>query len=150
MPTKEFDEKHIDWHAIDGLDHVLYHVCRVDEQNGIVDVLFKFDAGCRIAMHRHLVDYCTLVLQGELRIYGPEGDLKEIRPVGSYICTRGGGEPHSEGGGDQATIVFFSNRNVNNGIYEIINESRDVVATLGIPEFKILRRVQRQRQRVAL
>ena len=40
------------------------------------------------------------------------GEVKEIRPVGSYVFTAAGGEPHTEGGGDQDVIVFFSNRNV--------------------------------------
>ncbi|XSG83275.1 MAG: cupin domain-containing protein [Methyloligella sp. ZOD6] len=150
MPTKVFDERNIDWHPIDGFDHILYHVCRVDEENGIVDVLFKFDAESKIAVHRHMVDYCTLVLQGELRIYSPEGSLREIRPVGSYVCTRGGGEPHTEGGGDQEAIVFFSNRNVKNIVYEILDESRHVITTLGIPEFKAFRETQKTALKTAV
>lgn len=89
-------------------------------------------------MHRHHADYRTLVLQGELRIYRPNGDLKEVRPVGSYIFTAAGGEPHTEGGGDQDVITLFSNRNVDKLIYEILDESMNPIDTFGIPEFKAL------------
>jgi 2,4'-dihydroxyacetophenone dioxygenase len=73
----------------------------VDEANKIVDVLFKFAANKQIVLHRHKADYRTLVIQGELRIYRANGDIKEIRPVGSYVFTPAGGEPHREVGGDQ-------------------------------------------------
>lgn len=56
--------------------------------------------------------YSTLVLQGELRIYRPNGELKEIRKVGSYVASKADGEPHTEGGGDQDVIAFFSYRNI--------------------------------------
>ncbi len=134
MPTKEFDDRNIKWRTVEGFDHIAYHVCEVDADAGTVDILFKFGANAKIAMHRHKVPYRTLVLQGELRIYRPNGDLKEIRPVGSYVSA-GPGEPHTEGGGDQDTIVFFSNRQVKDVVYEILDENQEIVTTLGIPEF---------------
>ncbi len=142
MTTKEFDDSGINWRTIDGFDHIAYHVCDVDEANGIVDLLFKFDANSKIAMHNHMVPYRTLVLQGELRIYRENGDIKEIRPVGSYVSA-GPGETHTEGGGDQDVIVFFSNRNVKDVVYEILDENGEVVTTFGIPEFSALLEQQR-------
>jgi 2,4'-dihydroxyacetophenone dioxygenase len=110
VPTKEFDTRNITWNRLEGIDHLEYHVCDVDEVNRSVDILFKFAANQKIVLHRHHAAYRTLVLQGELRIYRPNGELKEIRPVGSYIFTPAGGEPHTEGGGDQDVITFFSKR----------------------------------------
>ncbi|MFD0987853.1 cupin domain-containing protein [Methyloligella solikamskensis] len=137
MPTKAFDDTHINWRTIDGIDHLAYHICEVDAENGTVDLLFKFDANSKIALHNHMVPYRTLILQGELRIYRANGELKEIRPVGSYVSA-GPGESHTEGGGDQDVIAFFSNRNVKDVVYEILDENREVVATFGIPEFSAL------------
>lgn len=144
MATLPFDDSNINWRTIEGFDHIAYHVCDVDTENGIVDVLFKFDGGAKIAMHNHMVPYRTLVLQGELRIYRPNGNLKEIRPVGSYVAAFKGSEPHTEGGGPgQDTIVFFSNRNVNDVVYEILDDNGGLVTTIGIPQFTAFLEEQR-------
>jgi len=142
MPKREFDDRNINWQTVEGIDHLSYHVLSVDESARIVDVLFKFAANERIALHRHGANYRTLVLQGELRIYRPNGDLKEIRPVGSYVAGRAGGEPHTEGGGDQDVIVYFTNRDIDGPVYEILDAHHAVVATIGIPEFKALYEAQ--------
>jgi len=138
MATLPFDTRNIHWNSIEGFDHVAYHILAVDETRRIVDILFKFDANAKIALHRHKADYITLVLQGELRIYRPNGALKEIRPVGSYVAGKANGEPHTEGGGDQDVIAFFSNRNVEDLIYEILDEKQNTIATFGMAEFKAL------------
>ena len=138
VTTKEFDTRNIRWNRIEGFDHIEYHVCDVDEANRSVDILFKFAANQKIALHRHHADYRTLVLQGELRIYRKNGEVKEIRPVGSYVFTAAGGEPHTEGGGDQDVIALFSNRNVGALIYEILDDDLNTITTFGIPEFKAL------------
>lgn len=142
MSTLPFDIRNIRWSTLDDLPHVAYHVCAVDEEKRIVDILFKFDANAKIVLHRHKADYITLVLQGELRLYRPNGELKEIRPIGSYVAGKANGEPHTEGGGDQDVIAFFSNRNVDDVIYEILDESLATVATFGMAEFKALMEAQ--------
>jgi quercetin dioxygenase-like cupin family protein len=138
MTTLPFDTRRIRWNTIEGFPHLAYHICAVDETKRIVDILFKFDANAKIALHRHKADYITLVLQGELRIYRANGELKEIRPVGSYVAGTADGEPHTEGGGDQDVIAFFSNRNVDGLVYEILDDAQNIVATFGMAEFKQL------------
>ena len=138
MTTLPFDTRRIRWNTIEGFPHLAYHICAVDETKRIVDILFKFDANAKIALHRHKADYITLVLQGELRIYRANGELKEIRPVGSYVAGTADGEPHTEGGGDQDVIAVFSNRNVDSVVYEILDDAQNTVATFGMAEFKQL------------
>ena len=138
MTTLPFDTRRIRWNTIEGFPHLAYHICAVDETKRIVDILFKFDANAKIALYRHKADYITLVLQGELRIYRANGELKEIRPVGSYVAGTANGEPHTEGGGDQDVIAFFSNRNVEGLVYEILDDAQNIVATFGMAEFKHL------------
>ena len=133
-----FDDGNIRWYQLEGVDHASYHVCSVDVENSIVDVLFKFDANQRVILHRHHADYRTFVVQGELRLYRANGDLIEVRPVGSYVEGRAGGEPHTEGGGDQDAIVFFSNRGTDGMIYELLDGDMNTVATLGLHDFKAL------------
>ncbi|WP_108883145.1 regulator [Anderseniella sp. Alg231-50] len=137
-----FDDGNIRWYQLEGVDHASYHVCSVDVENSIVDVLFKFDANQRVILHRHHADYRTFVVQGELRLYRANGDLIEIRPVGSYVEGHAGGEPHTEGGGDQDAIVFFSNRGTDGMIYELLDDDMNTVATLGLHDFKALLEAQ--------
>jgi quercetin dioxygenase-like cupin family protein len=137
-----FDDRNITWRTIEGFDHIAYHILSVDEEARIVDLLFRFAAREKIALHRHMADYKTLVLQGELRIYRPNGELKEIRSVGSYVSAKAGGEPHTEGGGDCEVVVYFTNRDVQGPIYEILGSANEIVATFGIPEFKELLEAQ--------
>ncbi len=69
----------------------------IDREKGLVDFIIKFEANQQIVLHRHLALTNTLVVQGEHRLYEPNGALKEIRPVGSYTSSPPG-EPHGEGG----------------------------------------------------
>jgi len=141
--SRKFDDSNISWHTLEGVDHLHYHIFAVDEEKKIVDIMFKFAANQKILMHRHHADYVTVVVQGELRIYRPNGELKEVRKVGSYVSTRGGGEPHTEGGGDEDVIAFFSNRGQEGMIYEILDENMNPIATFGMQEFKALMQAQR-------
>jgi hypothetical protein len=43
-----------------------------------------------------------------------------------------------EGGGAQDVIAFFSNRNVDGIVYEVLDDDFDTIATLGVEEFKAL------------
>lgn len=142
MMTIKFDDRNIRWYTLEGISDVWYHVLEVDEKNRIVDILFKFSANAKIVLHRHLAAYRTFVIQGELRLYNANGDLKEIRGVGSYVSKPAGGEPHREGGGDQDVIAIFSNRQVEGPIYEIFDDELNTVATLGLDDFKALLEAQ--------
>lgn len=138
----KFDESNITWHTLDGIENLQYHVYAVDEAMKIVDVMFKFAANKKTILHRHHAAYTTLVIQGELRLYRANGELTEVRPVGSYVAKGLGGEPHTEGGGDEDAIVFFSNRGQNGVIYEILDPDLNTVATLGLQDFKALLQAQ--------
>jgi len=137
-----FDERNITWHTLEGIDNLHYHVYAVDEEMKIVDIMFKFAANKQVVLHRHHADYVTLVIQGELRIYRPNGELKEVRPAGSYVATRAGGEPHTDGAGSEDAIAFFSNRGQDGVIYEILDDQLNTLATLGLQDFKALLQAQ--------
>jgi quercetin dioxygenase-like cupin family protein len=136
MTDHQFDDSNITWRRLDWLDDVEFYVYKADEENRIVDVLFKFAANSKVALHRHKAPYVTFVVQGELRFYRPNGDLKEIRPTGSYVSGVANGESHLEGGGDEDVIVFFSNRNVEDALYEFLDENMQPTVTLGFDDFK--------------
>jgi quercetin dioxygenase-like cupin family protein len=134
--TYDFDERNMVWRSLPWLEHVSYFVYHVDETNRVVDVIFKFAANQRAMLHRHKAPYITLVIQGELRLYHADGKLKEIRPVGSYVSGVANGEPHTEGGGDRDAIVFFSNRNVADELYEFLDAEGHTLQILRLADFK--------------
>jgi quercetin dioxygenase-like cupin family protein len=136
--SRKFDDSNITWHTLEGIENLHYHIYAVDEERKIVDVMFKFAANKKVVLHRHHADYITLVIQGELHLFRANGELKEVRKVGSYVATRVGGEPHTECGGDEDAIVFFSNRGQDGTIYEILDEQMNALATLGLQDFKAL------------
>jgi quercetin dioxygenase-like cupin family protein len=142
VKASKFDDSNLTWRQLEGLDDLWFYVYNVDRKNGIVDVIFKFAANSRVPLHQHKAPYITLVLQGELRFYRPNGEPKEVRPIGSYVAGIANGEPHIEGGGDEDAIVFFSNRNVEDAIYEFLDENLQPTVTLRIADFEEQLRAQ--------
>lgn len=139
-----FDDSTITWHQIEGFDHLSYFICSVDRDNRIVDVLFKFAANEKIALHRHVAQNNMLVIQGDHILYTPEGEIKEIRPTGRYTVSAPDDEPHREGGGDQDVIILFSIRGTDGLMYEVLNDEREVISTLGMDDFENLYAAQSQ------
>ncbi len=136
MQSSKFDDSNLTWRQLEGLDDLWFYVYNVDRKNGIVDVIFKFRANSRVPLHQHKSPYVTLVLQGELKFYRPNGDYKETRPIGSYVTGIANGEPHTEGPGDEDAIVLFSNRDVEDAIYEFLDENGEPTLTLRIGDFE--------------
>ncbi|MEM8571506.1 MAG: regulator [Pseudomonadota bacterium] len=137
-----FDESNVTWNTLDGIDHVWYHVLKVDPDAQIVDLLLKFAANERVILHRHHADYSTFIIQGELRLYDADGELTEIRPTASFVEKQAGGPPHTEGGGDVECIAWFSNRGTDGVIYEILGPDNETLATLGLHDFMALWQAQ--------
>ena len=141
----QFDASAIDWQPLPAPDgspspHIGMSILEVDEKAYIVDVLFKFAANEKIVMHRHTSAFNTLVLQGEHRIYEPSGALKEIRPTGTYRAGKADDEPHTEGGGDEDVIIFFSLRPSDEQapIYEVLDDNLETVSTMNFAALRDL------------
>ena len=115
MASYSFDDRNIKWNTltlppVGELKHLVFSMLNVDEENHIAHVLFKFAANEKIVLHRHMIHNNTFVVQGEHRLYEPDGTLKEVRPTGMYKSTPPG-DLHREGGGpDQDVVVFFDMR----------------------------------------
>jgi len=135
MANYLFDDANINWQTLEGFEHLHYSILDIDEQNKIVDVLFKFAAHQQIVLHRHKTLNKTFVIQGEHRLYEADGRLKEVRAVGSYTSSQPSDEPHLEGGGDLDVIVFFSIRGGEGAFYEILDDDLNVIVTLGMQDF---------------
>lgn len=137
-----FDQSNIKWNTLEGIDHLWYHVLNVDRELKVVDVLLKFAANEKIVLHKHHADYSTFIIQGELRLYNSEGELTEIRPSASFVQKSAGGAPHTEGGGDEDCIAWFSNKATDGTIYEILGPTGETLGTLGLDEFEALMQAQ--------
>ena len=135
MQSYKFDDRNITWRTFDFLGSA-YFVYAVDEQSGTVDVLIKFPPNRQGELHQHLMAYSTFVLQGELRFHRPNGELKEIRPAGSYVLSVANSEPHTEGAGEEEAIVLFSIRGGTGDMFAIFDKQTDEVRKLGFADFK--------------
>src|SRR5712692_3342765 len=103
------DDRNIRWQKFGDFEHFVFAMFDVDKQNKVIDFILKFDPNQRIFLHRHLALTITLVIQGEHRLYEPNGALKEVRTVGSYTSSAPG-DPHREGAGEEGSVVFYSMR----------------------------------------
>lgn len=140
-PSYAFDDRNIRWRKLAGFEHYELTVLDVDEQRKLVDLLVKFEANRQILLHRHLSLTNTWVVQGEHRLYEPNGSLKEVRPVGRYTSSPPG-EPHREGGGAEGAVVFYSFRG--DGVFlEWLDDNLNVVATTSMEDFSNLFKEQK-------
>lgn len=131
----KFDDRNVRWYPL--VDHIEFSMVAVDDDRRMAEFLARFAARQRIVLHKHLAQTNILVIAGEHRIYHPDGSLKEIRPVGSYTASAPGGPPHYEGGGDEDCVVLYSVRAGEEDVcFEIMDDDQNVVATLGLAEFK--------------
>ena len=144
LDVNSFDESKIDWKPLPGpdgepADHILLSILNVDDKAKIVDVLFKFSANEKILMHRHTSNYSTFTVKGELKTYLPNGELKDVRPAGVFKSGEPG-EAHTEGGGDEDVVVYFSLRpySATDPIYEILDENLEVLQAMNFEDLKDL------------
>lgn len=134
MTSYDFDNKNVQWHSFGDFDHFVYSILNIDEKNLIFDLLFKFDANKQIFLHRHKALNTSFVVQGEHRLYEPNGDIKEVRAVGSYTTNPANADPHREGGGNEGAVVLFSIRESSGILYEILDDEENLVATLSMQD----------------
>jgi len=110
------DEQRIHWRTLGDFTGFTYSVLAVDADRGTTDFCVRYEPNARIFLHRHRADTLMVVMAGEHRIYGPSGDLQDARPAGSYAFTPADGDIHTEGGGAEGAVVFYSTRGGQDGV----------------------------------
>jgi hypothetical protein len=146
MATYNFDDSNIQWSNLEGIEHLSYSILDVDIANKIVDVIFKLEPFRQIVLHRHMAVNHTFVIQGEHHLYELNGELKEIRAVGSYTTSPASEEPHRECGGEEGAVVLFSIRGSDGVFYEVLDDQKNLVATLGMQDFVDLFEANKKQQ----
>lgn len=131
---KSFDLSQISWSQLPGFENFSYCILNVDQANQVVDVIFHFRAHDPIVLHRHCALNHTFVVSGEHHIYHANGELKEVRPTGSYTVSNPDPVPHRECGGDGGTVVLFSIRGTSGVMYEILDDDQNLIVALGMAE----------------
>lgn len=129
-----FDDRNMRWYTLGDFEHFVFAMLDVDTKKLIADFILKFPPHRQIFLHRHLALTNTFVVQGEHRLYEPDGSLREIRPVGSYTSSPPG-EPHREGAGDGGGVVFYSVRGKDGVLFEGLDEDLKVNVTLSLEDF---------------
>ena len=135
MTAQQFDDRHIQWRELAGFKHMLVSIFFVDEAKNRVDLLIKFDPNEKVLLHRHLADTNTFVIEGDHVIYEPDGQVREVRPVGQYTFGTGR-DAHDEGGGPNGCVLFYSVRGETDALFDMLDANLDVVATLHTADFK--------------
>ena len=132
-----FDDRHLRWQPLGELQHFVAKVYQVDEVRRTADFIIKFDPNEQIVLHRHVAPTNTFVVQGEHRLYEPDGTPKEVRPIGSFTATPPGTPPHLECGGDEGAVVLYHmyTTDGSDALFELMDEKGQVTATLTFQDF---------------
>jgi 2,4'-dihydroxyacetophenone dioxygenase len=133
-PTFSFDDSQIAWQPFAGLQHLELALLEVDEAREIVDLIVRFEPNEKVAIHNHIAQTNMFIIQGELRMYETDGSVREVRPAGRYY--RGKRDDcHSEGGGPEGAIVFYSVRGHGaTELFDIMDDNNNVEATIGMAD----------------
>lgn len=139
MAQYSFDDSKIQWRQLGDFEHFRYDILDIDENNNVIDVVFKFDPHKQIVLHRHKVLNKTFVIHGEHRFFESDGRLKESSAVGSFTTRPADTDPHRECGGDDGAIVLFSvrvgNLDADAPLYEILDDNNQLIGTLSKKDF---------------
>jgi quercetin dioxygenase-like cupin family protein len=132
--TYGFDDRNVRWHKFGDFKHFVFAMLDVDERRKIVDLIVKFEPNKQIFLHTHRAVANLFVVQGEHRIYEPNGEIKTIRPAGSYTASPLG-DTHREGGGSEGCVVLYSFRVDDDILFDVLDDDLNVVASLRMQDF---------------
>ncbi len=131
-----FDDRNIRWRVLGDFEYFTVTILSVDEERNIADFIVKFEPKEKIFLHRHLALSNTFVIDGEHIIYEPSSkQLREVRPVGRYTSSQPG-DAHHEGGGAEGCILHYSVRGETDALFDVVDDSGTVLATLRTADFK--------------
>ena len=82
QPGCDLYDHEIDWQPFAGIENLELTLCDLDEERHVVDLIVRFAPKKTVTMHNHLAQTNMLIIQGELRMYEPDGRIREVRPAG--------------------------------------------------------------------
>jgi hypothetical protein len=136
MASHRFDDRNIRWHKFGDFTGLVVAMFDVDEERNQTDFIVKYEPNSKIFLHRHLAHTATFVVDGEHRLYEPDGEtLKEVRATGTYTSSPAG-DAHREGGGAEGGVVFYSVRGESDRLFDVLDDGMNVIGTLRTQDFK--------------
>ena len=121
----------ISWAPFEGIENLEVTICDIDVERQVVDAIVRFPPNEVTSMHNHCAQTNMFVIQGELRIYEPNGELREVRPAGHHYRGRRD-DVHTEGGGDEGAIVMYSIRgHGDDDLIEMMDAEQQVQSVVG-------------------
>ncbi|MGR8948840.1 MAG: cupin domain-containing protein [Gammaproteobacteria bacterium] len=130
QPGCDLYDHEINWLPFAGIENLELSLLDIDENRNVVDLIVRFAPNKTVTMHNHIAQTNMLIIQGELRIYEPDGSIRESRTPGRYYRGRTG-DAHSEGGGPDGAIVFYSMRcDDEPKVLDVMDDDGNVTATL--------------------
>lgn len=136
QPGCDLYDHEIKWMPFAGIENLELSLFDLDEDRSVVDLIVRFAPNKTVTMHNHLAQTNMLIIQGELRMYEPDGSIREARTAGRYY--RGTtGDAHSEGGGPEGAVVFYSMRcDGETNVLEVLDDDANVQATLTMDDVR--------------
>lgn len=135
-PAFAFDDSAIDWQPFAGIENLELSLLDLDEERQVVDLIVRFAPNRTVTLHNHLAQTNMFVIQGELRMYEPDGSVREARPAGHYYRGRRD-DAHSEGGGPDGAVVFYSVRGHGaEDVLDVMDDDGKVTATIGMADLR--------------
>ena len=135
----------VDWQPFAGIENLELTLCDIDEDRQVVDLIVRFAPNKIISMHNHLAQTNMFIIQGELRMYEPDGSVREVRSAGRYYRGRRD-DVHSEGGGPEGAVVFYSVRGHGaEEVFEVMDDEQNVVSTVSMNDVREVWKEQQTR-----
>lgn len=120
----------IEWLPFAGIENLELRLLDIDQERQIVDLVVRFAPNKTVTMHNHIAQTNMFIIQGELRMYEADGSVREVRSAGNYFRGRRD-DAHSEGGGPEGAVVFYSVRGHGaDELFDIMDDDGKVTATL--------------------
>lgn len=132
----------LDWVRVTGTPRFDYPIdysvaiLHVDEQEGRIDFLSRWEPNSYCHYHCHVGETSVLVLEGEHHVVETKDHetVHKTRQAGFY-ATNPGGDVHMEYGGPQGALVYFSCKAVDGKLFDVLAESGKVLKTATVEDF---------------
>lgn len=125
------------WRPFPGFAGLYYWVVSVDRTTNVVDMLMRFDPLAKCVPHRHVGPTRTLIIEGEHRLYPPDGSQDiTVSRVAGQLGANDGDEMHIEGGGPAGAIILLTMTAVDGVVYEILDEDLAIDRLITLDDFE--------------
>ena len=140
--AKAYPQDDLNWFRVTGskrFDYPIdYHVAvlSVDEAEGRIDFLSRWEADHYCHFHRHIGETTVLVLEGEHHVVETNEfeTVHKTREPG-FTTTNPPGDLHMEYGGPEGSLVYFSCKAVDGALFDVVDQDGTVLKTATVADF---------------